>query len=155
MEDISGKFLHNRTKSADSVPCFTQRAGDKNFWIETVKYANGFSALVAFVEIFWILSRVRDGLKFMDNPQFYADHLKSNSNEPPQAQSDKVRLEESHQHSRAPNDFSSAIQTLKENCLRDTKQLSDLKQPFRRPNHGEGHRPVSYTHLTLPTKLEV
>ena len=38
----------------------------------------------------------------------------------------------------APNDFSSAIQTLKEDCLRGTEQLSDLKQPFRRPNPGEG-----------------
>ena len=117
IEDIWGQFLHNKTKSADSVPCFTQRAGDKNFWIETVKYANGFFALVAFLEILWILSRARKG-----NWQFYVDHLKSNPDE----------LFE------APNDFSSAIQTLKEDYLRGTEQLSDLKQPFRRPNPGEG-----------------
>ncbi|XP_015768511.1 PREDICTED: uncharacterized protein LOC107347156 isoform X1 [Acropora digitifera] len=116
IEDISGQFLHNKTKSADSFPCFTQRAADKNFWIETVKYANGFFALVAFLEILWILSRARKG-----NWQFYVDHLKSNP-EPVQA----------------PNDFSSVIQTLKEDCLRGTEQLSDLKQPFRRPNPGEG-----------------
>jgi len=58
IQDIS---LHNKTKSADSFPCFTQRAGDKNFWIETVKYANGFFALVVFLEILWILSRARKG----------------------------------------------------------------------------------------------
>ena len=116
IEDIWGQLLHNKTKSADSVPCFTQRAGDKNFWIGTVKYANGFFALVAFLEILWILPRARKG-----NWQFYVDHLKSNP-EPVQA----------------PNDFSSVIQTLKEDCLRGTEQLSDLKQPFRRPNPGEG-----------------
>ena len=117
IEDMSGQFLHNKTKSADSFSCFTQRAGDKNFWIETVKYANGFFALVASLEILWILSQARKG-----NWQFYVDHLKSNP-EPVQA----------------PNDFSSVIQTLKEDCLRGTQQLSDLKQPFRRPNPGDGY----------------
>ena len=113
IEAISGQFLRNKTKSADSVPCFTQRAGDKNFWIETVKYANGLFALVAFLEILWILLRARKG-----NWQFYVDHLTS-----------------------IKKDFSRAIQTIKEDCLRDTEQLSDLKQPFRRPNPGDG-----YTH---------
>ncbi|XP_015780271.1 PREDICTED: nucleotide-binding oligomerization domain-containing protein 1-like [Acropora digitifera] len=102
-----------------SVHCFTQRAGDKNVWIETVKYANGLFALVAFLEILWILLRARKG-----NWEFYVDHLKSNSG----------HLELVI----APNDFLSAIQKLKEDCLRGTEQLNDLKQPFRRPNHGEG-----------------
>ena len=35
-------------------------------------------------------------------------------------------------------DFHGAKQTLKENCLRGTEHLSDLKQPFGRPNPGEG-----------------
>ena len=39
----------------------------------------------------------------------------------------------------AQNDFQSAIQTLKENCLEGTQQPSDLLQPFQRPNPGEGH----------------
>ena len=39
----------------------------------------------------------------------------------------------------AQKDFSSAIQTLKEDCVRGTELPSDLKQPFRRPNHGEGY----------------
>ena len=51
----------------------------------------------------------------MNNRQFCVDHLESNA-----------------------NDFHSAKQTLKENCLKDTKYLSDLKQPFGRPNPGEG-----------------
>ena len=115
-------FFPNQTKSANSVHCFTQRAGDKNFWIETVKNANEIFALVAFLEILWIISRARNGIKFMDNQQFYADHLKANSDEQPLGQSD----------------FQSAIQRLRRNYLQGTRQLSDLKQPFGRPNPGEG-----------------
>ncbi|XP_044173452.1 NACHT, LRR and PYD domains-containing protein 12-like [Acropora millepora] len=73
----------------------------------------------------------------MDNLQFDANQM--NSDELHQAQSEEVPVEEQHQHSRPQNDFQSAIQTLKENCLRDTEKLSDFKQPFRPPNHGEGH----------------
>ena len=116
------EFLPNQTKSSNSVHCFTQRASEKNLWIKTLKYANGFFALVAFLEILFILSRARNGIKFMDNLQFYADHLKSTSDE----------------HRLGQNDFQSATQTLKQNCLQGTEQLSDLKQPFQRPKHGEG-----------------
>ena len=96
----------------------------------------------------------------MENRQFYADHLKSNSDEHRQAQPEEMPLVEPQppvvnipgnaeitvsppEHPepvQAPNDFSSAIQTLKEDCLRGTEQLSDLKQPFRRPNPGEGRK---------------
>ncbi|XP_044181714.1 nucleotide-binding oligomerization domain-containing protein 1-like [Acropora millepora] len=154
-------FLPNQTKSTNSVHCFTQRAGDKNFWTETVKMANGIFAFFAFLEILWILSRARNGMKFMDNWQFYADHLKSKSDEQRQAQPDGIPSVESQQrtvnipheprnnemtnsseqeeHPQAQNDFHSAIQTLKRNCLQDTEELSDLKHPFGQPNHGEGH----------------
>ena len=156
IEDISGQILHNKTKSTDSVPCFTQRAGDKNFWIETVKYANGFFALLSFLEILWILSRARKG-----NWQFYVDHLKSNPDEHRQAQPEAMPLVEPQHRAvnnprvqrnaeitspghpelvQAPNDFPTAIQTLKEDCMRGTEQLSDLRQPFRRPNPGEGRK---------------
>ena len=40
---------------------------------------------------------------------------------------------------RAQDDLDSAVQTLKVSCLQDTEKLSDLKQPFGQPNHGEGH----------------
>ena len=154
IEDISGQFLHNKTESADSVHCFTQRAGDKNFWIETLTYTNGFFALVAFLEILWILLRARK-----ENWQFYVDHLKSNPDKHRQAQPEAMPLVEPQHRAvniprvqrnaeitspgqpevvQAPNNFSSAIQTLKEDCLQGTEQLSDLKQPFRRPNPGDG-----------------
>ena len=160
-------FLHNQRKSANSFNCFTQRAGDKNFWTETVKKANGIFAFFAFLEILWILSRARMGKKFMDNRQFYADHLKSNSDEQRQAQLEAIPLvEPQHQgidtpdntehpdsgnteiirssehleHTQTQKNFQTAIHTLKENYLQATEQLTDLKQPFRRPNPGEGHK---------------
>ena len=39
----------------------------------------------------------------------------------------------------AQNDLNSAVKTLKQNSFQDTEKLSDLKQPFGQPNHGEGH----------------
>ncbi|XP_067021041.1 NACHT, LRR and PYD domains-containing protein 12-like [Acropora muricata] len=128
-------FLPNQTKSTNSVHCFTQRAADKNFWTKTVKMANGIFAFFAFLEILWILSRARNGMKFMDNWQFYADHLTS---EKPR-NNEMTNSSEQEEHPQAQNDFHSAIQTLKRNCLQDTEELSDFKHPFGQPNHGEGH----------------
>ena len=150
--------LFNRTQSTNFFTCFNDQASYKNIWIKVVATANGILAFFAFLEIIWILSRARNGKKFMENRQFYADHLKSNSDEHRQAQPDEMPLVEPQppavsmpgnaditlsplEHPelvQAPNDFSSAIQTLKEDCLRGTEQLSDLKQPFRRPKPGEG-----------------
>ena len=151
----------NQTKSANSsIQCITQRAADKNFWIETVEKVNGTFAFFAFLEILWILSRAKNGIKFMYNWQFYADHLKSNSAQPeamplvqPQHQPSNVQdyaeqtdnteitiPSEYPEHPQAQKDLQSAIQAMKENCLRRTKQPSNLKQPFGRPNPGEGDR---------------
>ena len=41
-------------------------------------------------------------------------------------------------HAHAQTVLQKAIQTLREDYLRDTEQPTDLKQPFRRPNPGEG-----------------
>ena len=136
IKNVSVEFLPNQTKSTNSVHCFTQRAGDKTFWTETVKMANGIFAFMGFLEILWILSRARNGMKFVDNWQFYADHLKSNSDEQRQGQPDGIPLVDP---SEPQNDLHRAIETLKRNFLQDTGKLSDLKQPFGQPNHGEGH----------------
>ncbi|XP_044181876.1 NACHT, LRR and PYD domains-containing protein 3-like [Acropora millepora] len=154
-------FLLTQIKPTMPVHCFTQRARDKNFWTGTVEMANGIFAFFAFLEILWILSRARNGMKFMDNWQFYADHLKSHSDEQRQRQPDGIPLVESQhgavniphelrndemtnsseheEHAQAQSDFHSAIQTLKRNCLQDTEELSDFKHPFGEPNPGEGH----------------
>ena len=191
----------NRTQSTNSFNCFNQRAGNKNVWIKVVTPTNGIFALFAFLEIIWILSRARRGKTFMENRQFYDDHLKSNSDEQPQAQPEEMQLlsrarygekfmenwqfdadhlksnsDENcqarpqepqpqnqliniqlniqdcdnqrhisgitppvHQkHAPVQMQIQSAIQELKENCLRCTEKPSDLKQPFGRPNPGEG-----------------
>ncbi|XP_044168890.1 nucleotide-binding oligomerization domain-containing protein 1-like [Acropora millepora] len=150
----------NRTQSTNLFTCFNQRAGNKNVWIKVVKAANGIFALLAFLEIIWILSRARHGKKFMENWQFYADHLKSNSDQlreateeetppyhpllniqGPEEQPDNTAISqpsEHPEHAQAQTDFHTAIQELKENYLWHTEQPSDLKQPFGRPNLGEG-----------------
>ena len=165
------KTSSNLTQSTSTFNCFNQRAGYKNVWIKVVKAANGIFAIFAFLEILWILSRARNGKQFMENQQFYADHLKSNSDEQPeprpaegmplhninlsiflpphqpiniednaeQPRSIKISQPSEHpQHAQAQTDFQSAIQELKENSLRRTEKPSDLKQPFLRPNPGEG-----------------
>ena len=92
----------------------------------------------------------------MDNRQFYADHLNSNSDDQRQEQPELIPLVEPQhravnipreqgnaevtpsEYAQALKDVQSAIEKLKENCLRRTEQPSDLKQPFRRRNPGEG-----------------
>ena len=130
----------NLTRSTNMFNCYNQRAGYKNVWIKVVKAANGIFAFFAFLEILWILSRSRHGKKFMENLQFYADHLKSNSDEQAQAQTEEMQLlhNMNSEHDQAPTDFQNVIQALKENCLWLTERPSDLKQPFGRPNPGEG-----------------
>ena len=136
----------NRTQSINLFNCFNQRAGNKNVWIKVVTPTNGIFALFAFLEIIWILSRARHRKTFMENRQFYADHLKSNSDKQRDIQDcgeqpDITVMTMPPEHSepaQAQTDFQSAIQALKKNCLRLTERPSDLKQPFGRPNPGEG-----------------
>ena len=134
------KTSFNLTRSTNMFNCYNQRAGYKNVWIKVVKAANGIFAFFAFLEILWILSRSRHGKKFMENLQFYADHLKSNSDERAQAQTEEMQLlhNMNSEHDQAPTDFQNVMQALKENCLWLTGRPSDLKQPFGRPNPGEG-----------------
>ena len=151
----------NGTQSTTSFNCSNHRAASKSIWIRVVTAANGIFALFAFLEVIWILSRGRHGKEFIENWRFYADHLNSNSDEQRQGQPDGIPLaelqdpavnispheqrndeitntSELQEHSQTQTDFHSAMQTLKENCLQDTEKLSDLKQPFGQPNHGEG-----------------
>ena len=68
-----------RTESTNLFNCNTTRAGEKNVWITLAEVINGFFAFSAFVEIIWILSRASNNKTFMENPQFYFHHLRSNS----------------------------------------------------------------------------
>ena len=127
----------NGTQSSTSFNCSNHRAASKSMWIRVVTAANGIFALFAFLEIIWILSRGRHGKEFMENWRFYVDHLNSIISHE-QRNDEITNPSELQEHSQTQNDFHSAMQTLKENCLQDTEKLSDLKQPFGQPNHGEG-----------------
>ncbi|XP_068752379.1 protein NLRC5-like [Montipora capricornis] len=120
----SWDLFTNQTQST-LYKCFSQRAANKTFWINAVTVVNGIFAFFAFVEIVWILSRAKKGRTFMDNRQFYADHLRSNSDQ----KQEGVKLE-----------LTEAIKKMKDDCLNCTEQLNDLKQPFRR-KPGEGPKP--------------
>ena len=82
----------NGTQSTSSFNCSNHRAASKSIWIRVVTAANGIFALFAFLEIIWILSRGRHGKEFMENWRFYADHLKSNSDEQQQGQAERILL---------------------------------------------------------------
>ncbi|XP_068726220.1 nucleotide-binding oligomerization domain-containing protein 1-like [Montipora capricornis] len=120
----SGKLFTNQTQST-VYECINRRARKKNFWTNFLAVINGTFAFFAFVEIVWILSRAKKGRTFMDNRQFYADHLRSNSDQ----QQEGIQLE-----------LREAMKKMKDDCLNFTKQLNDLKDPFRR-KPGEGRKP--------------
>ena len=85
----------NGTQSTTLFNCSNRRAGSKNVWTKVVTAANGMFAIFAFLEIIWILSRGRHEKEFMENWQFYANHLKSNSDKQRQGQPDRISLVES------------------------------------------------------------
>ena len=132
----------NRTQSTNIFNCSNQGAGYKNVWMKVVTAANVIFAISAFLEILCILSRGRHGKEFMENWRFHADHLKSNYGEQrpgtPEPTPSTPEPSEHPEHALAQTVLQSAIQTLRENYLRDTEKPTDLKQPFGRPNPGEG-----------------
>ncbi|XP_068741558.1 nucleotide-binding oligomerization domain-containing protein 1-like [Montipora capricornis] len=160
-----GKLSTNQTQST-VYECINRGAGKKNFWTNAVAVVNGIVAFVAYVEIVWILLRAKKGRTFMDNRQFYTDHLRSNSDQqqetPPgeipevvniQNVSSSVDSGEAEQemlleHSELPREelkLTEAIKKMKEDCLNITEELTDLKLPFGR-NPGEGLTP---NHLNI------
>ena len=128
------KFLVKVVLNRTQFTCFYDKAGDKNFCTKFATAANAIYATTALLEILLILKRARDATIFMYIRQFYADYLKSNSYQ-------ELGMIHRGLLLAAPiplNDVQSAMQTLRENCLRDTEQPTDFKQPFGRPNPGAG-----------------
>ena len=114
------------TKTDTLYPCHNTRATDKFGGSVALTVFNGICAFLAFIELVWILSRARNGIRLMEDFQFYVDHLRSSGDQAalPLTTSDpRAELEEQ-------------LERLKD-CIKDgTKQLHDLKQPIR-PNQGE------------------
>ena len=98
--------------------CNTQRAHKKNSWMYALRWVDGMFAFIILIEIFIILSRARKGKQFMNNTQFYTDHLKSNYD--PQLQT--------------------CFKCMKESVLKNTERVRDLSSPFKQ-NPGEGDQP--------------
>ena len=67
----------------DIYPCRNRRATKKCYGSVALTIFNGIWAFLAFIELFWILSRARNDAQFMDDSQFYVDHLRSNREQEP------------------------------------------------------------------------
>ena len=142
----SGKLL-NQTQSTIHE-CFSPRATNKNFWINAVTVVNSIFAFCAFVEIVWILSRAKRERNFTENRQFYADHLRTNSDQQrgtlqramPLAERESGPQPRIGAAEEEQLELTEAIKKMKDDCLNCTEQLNDLKQPFRR-KPGEGPKP--------------
>ena len=67
----------------DIYPCRNTRATKKFGGSVALTIFNGIWAFLAFIELFWILSRARNDAQFMDDSQFYVDHLRSNREQEP------------------------------------------------------------------------
>ena len=128
------KVVLNRTQSTNSFACFYDKAGDKNFCTKFATAANAIYATFALLEILLILKRARDATIFMYNGQFYADYLESNSDEEPPILEAPL-VEAINTLNDTINDLQSAIQTLREDCLRGTEHFN---RPNGRPIPGEG-----------------
>ena len=70
----------------DIYPCRNRRATKKLRGSVALTVFNGILAFFAVIELVWIFSRARNGTQFMDDPQFYADHLRSNREQEQQPQ---------------------------------------------------------------------
>ena len=124
----------------DIYTCHNTRATEKFGGSVALTVFNGIWAIFALIELVWIFSRARNGLQFMCDPQFYADHLRSNrEQEQRQQQSEETGLL-SGLRSEQQAELQAKLERLKDCIIIRTERLEDLNQPIRtRP--GEGSKP--------------
>ena len=122
----------NFTRQTQTYECQNQRATKKTFWTDAVAVVNGIFAFVVLMEIVWIMSRARNGEKFMEDSQFFADHLKfkQQGQNPQQVPLQEVPLQ-------------AFIKGMKDTIMKDTEQPTGLEQPIRQ-NPGEGPKPKDF-----------
>ena len=152
-----------------SYECINQRAHKKTSWMYAVSGANGILAAFLLIEFFIIFSRARKGGKqFMDDSQFYTDHLKSNYDPQnshqeipvltiPQQELQETQGEGNHETSeQLQREHLTLLQTsitcMKESVLKNTERLRDLSSPFK-PNPGEGDKPKDFKLDQMYTNL--
>ena len=137
-----------------SYECINQRAHKKTSWMYAVSGANGILAAFLLIEFFIIFSRARKGGKqFMDDSQFYTDHLKSNYDPQnshqeiplltvPQQELQDTQGEGNHEtleplQREHLTKLRTCFKRMKESVLKNTERLRDLSSPLK-PNPGEG-----------------
>ena len=152
-----------------SYECINQRAHKKTSWMYAVSGANGILAAFLLIEFFIIFSRARKGGKqFMDDSQFYTDHLKSNYDPQnshqeipvltiPQQELQETQGEGNHETlEQLQREHLTLLQTsitcMKESVLKNTERLRDLSSPFK-PNPGEGDKPKDFKLDQMYTNL--
>ena len=124
----------------DIYTCHNTRATEKFGGSVALTVFNGIWAIFALIELVWIFSRARNGLQFMCDPQFYADHLRSNrEQEQRQQQSEETGLL-SGLRSEQQAELQAKLERLKDCIKMRSERLEDLNQPIR-PRPGEGPKP--------------
>ena len=152
-----------------SYECINQRAHKKTSWMYAVSGANGILAAFLLIEFSIIFLRAKKGGKqFMDDSQFYTDHLKSNYDPQnshqeipvltiPQQELQETQGEGNHETSeQLQREHLTLLQTsitcMKESVLKNTERLRDLSSPFK-PNPGEGDKPKDFKLDQMYTNL--
>ena len=159
---------HGSLAKTDIYPCRNTRANKKFGGSVALTVFNGIWAFLAFIELVWIFSRARNGTQFMDDSQFYADHLRSN-----REQQQPIQVKVTLSDRRSTQDFEAVnarslldqqplieptpltpsertpeqqaelqakLKSLKDCIKKRTERLEDLNQPIR-PRPGEGQKP--------------
>ena len=152
----------------DIYPCRNTRATKKFGGSVALTVFNGIWVFLAFIELVWIFSRARYSSQFMDDSQFYADHLRSNREQQQPIQkevipsdrrstqnfeevnarllSEQQRLIEptpltpSERTPEQQTELQAKLKSLKDCIEERTERLEDLNQPIR-PRPGEGQKP--------------
>jgi len=137
----------NITPDTQVVECQNQRASKKTFWTNAVSVVNGIFVFLVFLEIVLILSRARKwGKKFMEDEQFFADHLKAK----PPADPQQLPLLPS-----LSAELQAFMQTMKNRVIKGTEQPTDLDQPINRPSPGERSKPKDLKLDDIYTNLKI
>ena len=126
-ESNSSAYPSANFTQAQTYECHNQRATKKTFWTDAVSVVNGIFAFVVLMEIVWLMSRARNGIMFMEDSQFFADHLKVKQHG---QNSQQVRLQ-------------AFVKSKKDTIMKDTEQPTGLEQPIRH-NPGEGPKPKDF-----------
>ena len=163
--------------NTDIYPCRNTRANKKFGASVALTVFNGIWAFLAFTELVWIFSRARYSSQFMDDSQFYADHLRSNREQQQPSQVEVIisdrrstqDFEEVNARSlpaeqqplieptpltpseRTPEqqaELQAKLKSLKDCIKKRTERLEDLNQPIR-PRPGEGQKPkdLKFDHI--------